>query len=196
MLALLPNVPSPLRRSIPSAPTIWFTGLSGSGKSTLAKALAAHLDLLSIPCELVDGDEMRRELCSDLGFSARDRDENIRRIAYLAALLNRHGIIAIVAAISPYRAARQKAREKCGDFVEVHIDCSLSTLIARDTKGLYRRALAGELPYFSGVSDPYEPPPQPEIYLNSDSLSEVDCRNLLIAHLESLQIVPSPKPVF
>src|ERR1700757_5252183 len=104
--------------SFQKACTIWFTGLSGSGKSTMARALMSQLDSLSIQHELLDGDEVRQELCAGLGFSADARNENVRRIAYVAALLARHGIIAIVAAISPYRAARERARQKCGRFVE------------------------------------------------------------------------------
>ena len=155
----------------------------------------SQLDSLSIRYELLDGDEIRHELCAGLGFSADDRNENVRRIAYVAALLARHGIIAIVAAISPYRAARERARQKCGRFIEVHVDCSIDTLIRRDVKGLYQRALAGELSHFSGISDPYEPPENPEIYLNSDLSSENECRELLISRLQELNVLPAALPV-
>jgi adenylyl-sulfate kinase len=166
--------------------TIWFTGLSGSGKSTLASALAAHLRNLKLPYELLDGDEIRRELCRDLGFSKQDRDENIRRIGYVARLLNRHGVISIVAAISPYRHARDEVRAKIPRFFEVHVDCPLDVLIQRDVKGLYHRALAGELDHFSGISDPYEPPLAPDAYVNSGAQSEAESLSVILARLVHL----------
>jgi adenylyl-sulfate kinase len=179
------------RRYDGGAFTIWFTGLSGAGKSTLAKALAAHLEDVSLPHQLLDGDELRHGLCRDLGFSKRDRDENVRRIAAASKLLNGRGVIAIVAAIAPYRAARLQAREICGSFVEVFVDCPLSTLIQRDTKGLYQRALAGKLGQFTGVSDPYERPEAPDIYLNSDSETEEESVGRLLTRLSDLQYLPS-----
>ena len=143
--------------------TIWFTGLSGAGKSTLARGLSAHLWNMSLRHKLLDGDELRRTICRDLGFTREDRDENIRRIGQSASDLNESGMIAIVAVISPYRNARLKARQRCDRFIEVFVDCSLDTLLRRDPKGLYGRALAGKIENFSGVSDPYEAPEQPEI---------------------------------
>lgn len=166
--------------------TVWFTGLSGAGKSTLARALSSHLTRLSLAHQVLDGDELRRTLCRDLSFTKEDRDENIRRIAAAAADLNRANIIAIVAVISPYREARQLARELCGRFVEVFADCSLETVIKRDVKGLYRRALAGEIPHFSGISDPYQPPVNPEIYVNSTSQSETESIQHLLQRLAEL----------
>ena len=171
----------------PPAFTVWFTGLSGAGKSTLARALASHLEELSVAHQILDGDEVRRSLCRDLGFSKEDRDENIRRIAAAAADLNRNNIVAIVAVISPYRAARLRARELCGRFVEVFADCSLETVIERDVKGLYRRALAGEIPHFSGISDPYEAPENPEIYVNSTSQSEAQSLQHVLDRLAELR---------
>jgi adenylylsulfate kinase len=171
--------------------TIWFTGLSGSGKSTLARALAEYLDRLSLAYELIDGDEIRRELCKDLGFSKEDRDENVRRIGYVAQLLNRHDVIAIVAAISPYRQARKQVRQKSSCFIEVHVDCPLATLTERDVKGLFQRALKGEIPYFSGVSDPYEKPIEPEIYINSGTQTRAESFSILVARLEELGCLPS-----
>src|SRR5258707_369557 len=112
--------------------TIWLTGLSGSGKSTLGRALESYLKNLSVPCQLIDGDEIRQELCRDLRFSKSDRDENIRRIGYVTRLLNRHGVISIVAAISPYRDAREDVRQKTTKFFEAHVDCPLETLVERD----------------------------------------------------------------
>lgn len=181
------------RQSIwPQAWTVWFTGLSGSGKSTLARALASYLDGLSIDYELIDGDEIRRDLCRDLGFTKKDRDENIRRIGYVARLLNRHHVVSIVAAISPFREARSQVRNKIPRFLEVHIDCSLPVLVKRDVKGLYKRALAGELKNFSGVSGPYEPPLRPDIYLNSGKQSEEECLALIVTRLEDLNWIPGP----
>jgi adenylyl-sulfate kinase len=170
--------------------TIWFTGLSGSGKSTLAKALASYLADCSLAHEVIDGDEVRRELCSDLGFSKKDRDENVRRIGYVAQLLNRHGVIAVVAAISPYREARKNVRLKCSSFIEVHVDCSTAALVKRDVKGLYHRALAGEILAFSGISDPYEEPAHPDIYVNSERQTAEESLSVLISRLEELRCLP------
>jgi adenylyl-sulfate kinase len=183
--------------------TVWFTGLSGAGKSTLARALAAYLADIGLPYELLDGDEIRNELCRDLGFSKEDRDENVRRLAFVAKLLNRHGVISIVAAISPYCDARRKARDVCGSFIEVFVDCPLNTLIQRDTKGLYHRALAGELEHFTGVSDPYEAPQAPDIHIPSGSQTQEESVTFLIAKLsemkgcqrrEALQSKPGYRP--
>jgi adenylylsulfate kinase len=180
---------SPLRAAS-RAFTVWFTGLSGSGKSTLANALTSHLKSLSLRYELLDGDAVRNGLCRDLGFSKADRDENVRRIAYVAGLLNRHDVIAVVAAISPYREARLRARETCDRFVEVFVDCPLKTLIQRDVKGLYQRALAGDLKNFSGVSDPYEHPESPDIYINTASQPPEASVGALIAKLHDLGHLP------
>jgi adenylyl-sulfate kinase len=171
--------------------TVWFTGLSGTGKSTLAHALGAHLDALSLRHQLLDGDELRRTLCRDLGFSKEDRDENVRRIAGLAGELNRQNIIAIVAAISPYRIARLMARQQCARFAEVFVDCSMETLMRRDTKGLYRRAMAGELANFSGISDPYEAPEDPQIHVRSDAQSEEESLAHVLSGLEGLGYLPA-----
>lgn len=170
--------------------TIWFTGLSGAGKSQLARALASHLVAHSLPCELIDGDEVRQQLSSDLGYSKEDRDENVRRISYVARLLNRNGIIAIVAAIAPYREARLKARQAASKFIEVHVDCPLQTLIERDAKGLYAKALAGSLPRFTGISDPYEAPLHPEIYINSGLQSQEESFSILLSRLSQTGHLP------
>lgn len=172
--------------------TIWFTGLSGSGKSTLACALAAQLAGLKLPHELLDGDEIRQELCRGLGFSKEDRDENVRRIGYVARLLNRHGVICIVAAISPYRKAREEVRAKIPRFLEVHVDCPLDVLVDRDVKGLYHRAITGMLPHFTGISDPYEAPLAPEAYVNSGSQSQEESLAVILAKLEHLRWLSSP----
>ena len=171
--------------------TLWFTGLSGAGKSTLAAAVSAELRRRGIAVEVLDGDEVRQNLSKGLGFSREDRDINIRRIGYVAKLLARNGVAVITAAISPYRAIRDEVREEIGAFVEVYVKASLDECIRRDTKGLYRRALAGEIPQFTGVSDPYEEPVAPELVIDTereevaDSASRVIDRLLELGHLRS-----------
>lgn len=148
--------------------TVWFTGLSCSGKSTLSGAVYALLEARGFRVELLDGDTVRQSLTRDLSFSKADRDENVRRISWVAELLTRHGVIALVSAIAPYRAAREAARKHIGEFVEVYVNAPLDVCEARDLKGLYRRARAGEIASFTGVSDPYEPPLDPEVKCNTD----------------------------
>ncbi|HEX5615713.1 MAG TPA: adenylyl-sulfate kinase [Acidimicrobiia bacterium] len=159
---------------------LWFTGLSGAGKSTIANLVIDELRARGHKVELLDGDEVREHLSKGLTFSKQDRDENIRRIGYVAKLLARNGVIAVTAAISPYRAVRDEVRSWIGDdFVEIHVATSLEECEARDVKGLYARARAGEIPEFTGVSDPYEAPEHPEIRLETagrqpiESASEV-----------------------
>src|ERR1700757_2070412 len=140
--------------------TLWFTGLSGSGKSTLANLVADELRARGRRVEVLDGDEVRTNLSKGLGFSKEDRDTNIRRIGYVARLLSRNGVVVIAAAISPYREVREEVRRAHeSPFVEAFVDCSIDELVRRDAKGLYAKALRGELPNFTGISDPYEPPP-------------------------------------
>jgi adenylyl-sulfate kinase len=146
--------------------TLWFTGLSGAGKSTLASELMRRL--AGMRAELLDGDVVRTHLSKGLGFSREDRDTNVRRIGFVAQLLSRNGVIAVVAAISPYRCTRDEVKSRIENFVEVFVECPLDVLTARDPKGLYRRALAGEIPHFTGVSDPYEPPLNPDITVRTD----------------------------
>jgi len=171
--------------------TLWFTGLSGAGKSTLAAAVSAELRGRGVPVEVLDGDEVRQNLSKGLGFSREDRDTNIRRIGYVAKLLARNGVAVITAAISPYRAIRDEVRQDIGAFVEVYVKASLDECIRRDTKGLYARALAGEIPQFTGVSDPYEEPVAPELVIETereevaDSASRVVDRLLELGHLRS-----------
>jgi adenylyl-sulfate kinase len=149
--------------------TVWFTGMSGSGKSTLSKVLAQRLREAGARVEVLDGDVVRTRLCKDLGFSHGDREENIRRIGFVCELLSRNGVIAIVAAISPYRASRDEVRSRIEDFVEVYMRCPMEVLIQRDVKGLYKKALAGEIPLFTGISDVYEPPLAPEVTIDSST---------------------------
>jgi adenylylsulfate kinase len=151
---------------------VWLTGLSGAGKSTLARALEAHLRSAGQRVEVLDGDEVRLHLSKGLGFSREDRDTNVLRIAYVANLLARNGVVAITAAISPYRETRAKCRALCGArFIEVHVSAPIETCEARDVKGLYKRARAGEIAQFTGVSDPYEQPERPELVIPTHELT-------------------------
>lgn len=153
--------------------TLWFTGLSGSGKSTISQVVFDRLRAAGRRVELLDGDVVRTHLSQGLGFTKEDRDTNVRRIGFVCELLSRNGVIAVVAAISPYRAAREEVRakidvHKTGAFVEVFVECPLSVLAERDVKGLYKQAMAGLIPHFTGVSDPYEPPANPDLWIRSD----------------------------
>jgi len=171
--------------------TLWLTGLSGAGKSTLASAVADELRRGGVRVETLDGDEVRQNLSKGLGFSREDRDTNIRRIGYVAKLLTRNGVVVISAAISPYRAVRDEVRREIGAFVEVHVKASLEECMRRDTKGLYARALAGEIAQFTGVSDPYEEPLAPELVIDTEredvaaSAARVIDRLVELGHLRS-----------
>jgi adenylylsulfate kinase len=150
---------------------VWLTGLSGAGKTTVATLVAAGLAERDVACEVLDGDEMRANLTPELGFSREDRERNGLRLAYVAHLLARHGVVVLAPVISPYRDARARARELIGPgaFLEIHIRASLDTLERRDTKGLYAQARAGEIDRLTGVSDPYEPPLDPDLTLDTDT---------------------------
>jgi sulfate adenylyltransferase len=163
---------------------VWFTGLSGAGKSSVARALALRLRERGHRLEVLDGDEVRTSLSEGLGFSREDRDTNIARIGYVAAKLAYHGVAVLVAAISPYREARDRVRGSVDHFVEVHVATSLATCAERDIKGLYARALAGQIPQFTGVSDPYEPPLAPEVVLHTDREPVEDSAEQVLACLE------------
>lgn len=165
---------------------VWFTGLPSAGKSTLARLLEKELQHRGWPVEVLDGDEVRLRLTRGLGFSREDRDENIRRISFVARLLARHGVATITAAISPYRDAREEARREIGRFVEIYVKCALDTCVQRDVKGLYRRALAGEITNFTGISDPYEEPLAPELTVQTDRESAEESVGRILARLEAL----------
>ena len=171
---------------------IWFTGLSGSGKSTLALEVESKLHQRGHLTYVLDGDNVRHGLNKNLGFSPEDREENIRRIGEVAKLFNDAGVIAMTAFISPYRADRDNARELLdeGRFVEVFVDCPLEVCEARDTKGLYQKARAGEIKEFTGISAPYEAPSQAELTVNTDSLTLNECTDRVIALLESKGLIP------
>ena len=170
--------------------TIWFTGLSCSGKTTVSQAVARMLRERGLRVEVLDGDVVRENLSRGLGFSKADRDENIRRIAFVSKLLTRNEVATLVAAISPYRAAREAARREIGRFVEVYVNCPLEICMGRDIKGLYTRAVAGEIPAFTGISDPYEPPLSPELTLHTDKESLEESTTRVIQRLGELGFLP------
>ncbi len=161
--------------------TVWFTGLSGAGKTTICRAVATELLSRGLRVEVMDGDAIRTYLCRDLGFSEKDRKENIKRIAYVAQLLTRNGVVVLVAAISPYRSSREEARDAIGSFVEVYVNAPLRVCEARDPKGLYRRARAGELERFTGIDDPYEAPLAPEVECHTDVESAGESSGTVLA---------------
>ncbi|HVC35071.1 MAG TPA: adenylyl-sulfate kinase [Chloroflexota bacterium] len=171
--------------------TIWLTGLSGAGKSTIAKLLADELRHRGLPVETLDGDVVRTNLSKGLGFSREDRDTNIRRIAFVSKLLTRNGVAVIVAAISPYRNTRHEARQDIGRFCEVYVTCPLDELVHRDVKGLYARALRGEIANFTGVSDPYEEPLDPEVVVETAKQGPAESVALILAALERAGYVRS-----
>jgi adenylyl-sulfate kinase len=166
--------------------TLWFTGLSGAGKTTLAEAIGARLRAAGRKTELLDGDVVRTHLSKGLGFSRGDRDTNILRIAFVAELLTRNDVCVIVAAISPYRETRNRARQMIGRFVEIHVATPLDECIRRDSKGLYAKALRGEIREFTGVSDPYEAPERPEIALDTTGLTVEACVETIEVRLREL----------
>ncbi|GGQ97667.1 adenylyl-sulfate kinase [Deinococcus ruber] len=163
---------------------VWFTGLSGAGKSTLASALHAELLRRGERVELLDGDAVRENLSKGLGFSKADRDTNVRRIAFVAGLLARHGVTVLVSAISPYRDTRDAVLSELPNASEVFVDAPLAVVTERDVKGLYLKALAGEIAHFTGVSDPYEAPLTPALHLRTDLKSVDDCLSDLLSLLE------------
>lgn len=170
--------------------TLWFTGLPSSGKSTLARRVEEVLLERGMFVEVLDGDEVRENLSKGLGFSKEDRDTNIRRIGFVAKLLSRNGTVAITAAISPYRDVRDEMRRAIGRFVEVYVECPIDVLKERDVKGLYKKALAGEIKHFTGVDDPYEAPLKPEVVVKSDRESVDDSVARIVSTLEVLGFVP------
>ena len=169
--------------------TLWFTGLSGAGKSTISAIIEQRLRDAGAKVEVLDGDVVRENLSKGLGFSKEDRDINIRRIGFVCELLSRNGVIALVAAISPYRAVREEIRARIPNFVEIYVECPLEVVANRDVKGLYKRAMAGEIPQFTGVTDPYEPPLQPEVVVRSDAETAEQSADKVWAKLKSLGLI-------
>jgi adenylyl-sulfate kinase len=165
---------------------LWFTGLSGAGKSTLAEAVAPKLTALGKKVEILDGDVVRTHLCKGLGFSREDRDTNVARIAFVSHLLQRNGVVVLVAAVSPFRETREAARRLIGDFVEIHVAPPLDECIKRDVKGLYKKAIAGEIEQFTGISDPYEAPLSPELVIDTSSGSVEDGAARILSKLREL----------
>jgi len=172
---------------------IWFTGLSGSGKSTLANAVEQLLHQRKHHTYVLDGDNVRHGLNKNLGFSPADREENIRRIGEVSKLFADAGTVVMTAFISPYRADREQARALIAEdrFVEVFVECPLDVCEERDTKGLYKKARAGEIKEFTGISAPYEPPLHPEVTVNTAELSLEECAQKVIAFLEKTALVPA-----
>ena len=171
--------------------TLWFTGLSGSGKSTLADRVRDILLERGLKVEVLDGDLVRLNLSKGLGYSKEDRDTNIRRIGFVCHLLTRNDVVAIAAAISPYREIRDENRRLIGRFVEVFCQCDLDTLKGRDPKGLYDKALRGEIANFTGVSDPYEPPENPEVVVDTAREDIETSVAKIIAKLEEMRYIPA-----
>jgi adenylylsulfate kinase len=174
--------------------TLWFTGLSGSGKTTIAELVRPELERRSRKVEWLDGDEVREHLSKGLGFSKEDRDTNIDRIGWVASRLTRHGAAVIVSAISPYTEARDKARamvEEHGEFIEVFVDASVEECARRDVKGLYEKAFAGEIKEFTGVSDPYEAPENPEIRIDSENEEPEESARRILQLLEQRDLIQS-----
>jgi adenylyl-sulfate kinase len=169
--------------------TLWFTGLSGAGKTTLARLVEAELGARGHRVEVLDGDIIRTNLSKGLGFSKEDRDTNIRRIGFVCHLLTRNDVVAVAAAISPYRDIRDEVRREIGSFVEVYCKCPIGVLAERDVKGLYKRALAGEIKHFTGVDDPYEEPFAPEVVVETDREAPEESAAKIMRKLEELSLV-------
>jgi adenylyl-sulfate kinase len=173
--------------------TLWFTGLSGAGKTTIAKALEKELKNRGLKVERLDGDIVRQSLTRDLGFSKEDRDKNIERITFVAKLLSRNGVAVLASFISPYRAVRQKVREETTNFIEVFVEVPLEEAIQRDVKGMYKKALAGEIENFTGVSDPYEEPLDPEIRVPTHLETVEGSVERILTYLEEHGYIPLPE---
>ena len=170
--------------------TLWFTGWSGSGKTTLAMAVEEELRKQGIKnIQRLDGDIVREDLTRDLGFSKEDRNENIRRVTFVAELLSKNGVVTLVSFISPYREARDNARGRCWNFIEIFVKCDQDTLVSRDVKGLYKKAIRGEIEHFTGVSDPYEEPLHPEIVVDTSLQSIEESRDAILTYLKEHELI-------
>ena len=169
---------------------LWLTGLSGSGKSTIAEIVEGELVARHIKVERLDGDVVREGLTSDLGFSKEDRAKNIERVTFVAKLLSRNGVGCICSFISPYQDIRDKVRIETTNFIEVFVDASLDAVIERDVKGLYKKAIAGEIPNFTGISDPFEVPEAPDLRIQTDDETPLESSNQILEYLEDRGLIP------
>ncbi len=169
---------------------VWMTGLSGAGKTTIALILEEELHKRGLKVERLDGDVVRESLTRDLGFTAEDRRKNIERVTFVAKLLSRNGVGTICSFISPYQSVRDHVRENTTNFLEVYIDAPLDVVIDRDVKGLYKKAIAGEIPNFTGISDPFEAPENPDIHVRTDQNSPEECAKQILQELEQFGYIP------
>jgi adenylyl-sulfate kinase len=170
--------------------TLWMTGLSGAGKTTIARIVESELKGRGLKIERLDGDVVRQSLTRDLGFSREDRDKNIERVTFVAKLLSRNGIGVVACFISPYQAVRDQVRAETTNFIEVFIDAPLDVCVQRDVKGMYARAIAGEITNFTGISDPYEPPRHPEIVIHTEQEAPDKSAAHIIEYLEEHRLIP------
>lgn len=169
--------------------TLWFTGLPCAGKSTLAVEIGRVLGQRGSRVEVLDADVLRTTVCRGLGFSREDRDENVARIGWVCGLLARHGVVAIAAVVSPYREARRRLKASVPGFVEIYVKAPLAICVERDVKGMYRRAMVGEIPHFTGLDDPYEEPLDPEIVIETDKSSIPECIDAILQWLEQANLL-------
>ncbi|MCI0565253.1 MAG: adenylyl-sulfate kinase [Nitrososphaera sp.] len=169
---------------------VWLTGLSGSGKTTIGRSLHEQLHELGLRAELLDGDEVRKQLSPDLGFTKNDREMHARRVVYLSKLLAKNGIVTLVSLIAPYRSFREHARKEIGDYVEVYVKTPLETCVERDPKGLYKKALRGEITDMTGIQDPYEEPLNPEVVIDTERLTVRESAHKILAKLNELGYLP------
>ncbi len=175
--------------------TIWFTGLPCSGKTTASEIVAQEMRNRDINVEVLDGDIVRKNLSKGLGFSKEDRNTNIRRIGFVSKLLSRNGVAVVAAFVSPYRAIRNELRQEIENFVEVYVKCTVEECIERDVKGMYKKALAGEIQNFTGISDPYEEPENPEIVIETDKETPEESAQKVLSTLEELGYIPKATDV-
>ncbi|MDT8307308.1 MAG: adenylyl-sulfate kinase [Anaerolineae bacterium] len=173
---------------------VWMTGLSGAGKTTIAHVLVDELKQRGLRVERLDGDVVRQSLTRDLGFSKEDRDKNIERVTFVAKLLSRNGVACVCSFISPYQAVRDMVRAETTNFVEVFVDAPLDVVIARDVKGMYKKAIAGEIANFTGISDPFEAPANPDVHVRTDKQSVEESAQAILAYLEQRTLIPVTDP--
>ncbi len=174
----------------PQGFVLWMTGLSGAGKTTIAHVLVDELKARGLKVERLDGDVVRQSLTRDLGFSKEDRDKNIERVAFVAKLLSRNGVACICSFISPYQAVRDQVRAETTNFVEVFIDAPLDVVIQRDVKGMYQKAIAGEIENFTGISDPFEAPANPDVHVHTDRETVQESAAIILSYLEKRGLIP------